>query len=98
MMNRCEDMRDRIGAWLDGELSRADSEKIRVHLESCSVCAEERRQLEKLQTALKEILVTAPSNVSFEQFWPGVARRIERQRPWYENLVGWVRDFAGPRS
>ena len=96
MMNRCEDMCERIGAWLDGELSLSDFEEIRVHLERCSACREERRQLEKLQTSLKEMLVAVPSNVSFKQFWQGLEQRIERQRPWYENLLGWVRDFAGP--
>ena len=96
MTNRCEDMHDRMGAWLDGELSRSEFEEVRVHLESCSACREERRQLEKLQASLKELLVAVPSNVSFEQFWPGVEQRIERQRSWYENLLGWARDLSAP--
>ena len=96
MMNRCDNVRDRMGAWLDGELSRSDFEEVRVHLECCPACREEQRQLEKLQASLKELLVAAPSNVSFEQFWPGVEQRIKRQRSWYENLLGWARDLAAP--
>ena len=96
MMNRCEDMRDRIGAWLDGELSRPEFERVGAHLESCSACREERRQLERLQASLRELLVAVPSDLSFERFWPDVARRIQRQRPWYESFREWVRDLAGP--
>ncbi len=96
MMKSCEDIRISIGAWLDGELSRSDSEEVRVHLESCAGCGEERRQLEKLQASLKDLLVAAPSNVSFERFWSGVEQRIKRQRPWYEGPLGWVRDLATP--
>ena len=72
MIKRCEDIRDRIGAWMDGELSRSGAEEVRVHLESCSACGEERRQLEKLQASLKAVLVAEPSNVSFERFWSGI--------------------------
>ena len=96
MMTRCDDMRERMGAWLDGELSRSEFEEIRVHLESCPGCREERRQLEKLQASLQDLLVVAPANVSFEGFWPGVEARIKRRRPWYEDLPGWVRDLATP--
>lgn len=96
MTNRCENIRDRIGAWLDGELKRFEFEEIRLHLESCAACGEERRQLEKLETGLKELLVAGPSGVSFEQFWPEVERRIARRRSWYESLQGWARELAAP--
>lgn len=96
MIKRCEDIRDRIGAWMDGELSRSGAEEVRVHLESCHACCEERRQLEKLQASLKAVLVAEPSNVSFERFWPGVEQRIKRQRSGYDDFLGWARDLATP--
>ena len=96
MMTRCDDMRERMGAWLDGELSRSEFEEIRVHLESCPACREERRQLELLQASLRDLLAAAPPNVSFERFWPGVARRINDRRAWYQDLLEWVRDFSAP--
>jgi anti-sigma factor RsiW len=96
MIKRCEDIRDRIGALVDGELSRSGAEEVRVHLESCLACREERRQLEKLQASLKEVLVAGPSNVSFERFWSGVEQRINRKRVWHEDFFGWVRDLLTP--
>src|SRR3972149_7687345 len=96
MIKRCEDIRDRIGALMDGELSRSGAEEVRVHLESCTACCEERRQLEKLQAALKAVLVAGPSSVSFERFWSAVEQRIKRQRVWHEDFFGWVRDLSTP--
>lgn len=96
MTHRCEDVRDRLGAWLDGELNRSEVEEVRVHLDSCPACREERRQLEKLQTSLKAFLVGAATDVSFERFWSGVEQRIKRQRSWYDDFLGWVRDLATP--
>ncbi len=96
MMKRCEDIRDRIGAWMDGELSRSGAEEVRVHLESCPACREERRQLEKLQASLRAVLVAGPPNVSFERFWSGVEQRINRKRVWHEDFFGWARDLSTP--
>ena len=96
MIKRCEDIRGRIGALMDGELSRSGAEEVRVHLESCTACCEERRQLEKLQAALKAVLVAGPSSVSFERFWSAVEQRIKRQRVWHEDFFGWVRDLSTP--
>jgi len=96
MIKRCENTRDRIGAWMDGELSGSEAEEIRVHLESCRACREERRQLEKLQASLKAVLVAGPSNVSFERFWSGVEQRISRKRAWHEDFFGWVHDLMTP--
>src|SRR3972149_11010382 len=96
MIKRCEDIRDRIGALMDGELSRSGAEEVRVHLESCLACREEQRQLEKLQASLKEVLVAGPSNVSFERFWSGVEQRINRKRVWHEDFFGWVHDLLTP--
>ncbi len=96
MIKRCENIRDRIGAWLDGELSGSGAEEIRVHLESCQACCEERRQLEKLQASLKAVLVAGPSNVSFERFWSGVEQRINRKPVWREDFFGWIHDLMTP--
>ena len=96
MIKRCEDIRDRIGLWMDGELSRSGAEEVRVHLESCLACREERRQLEKLQASLKEVLVAGPSNVSFERFWSGVEQRINRKPVWRENFFRWFHDLLTP--
>jgi hypothetical protein len=95
-MNNCEQIKESLGAWLDGELSRGDAESVRIHLGGCQACGEERRQLEKLNAAMKAVLVPA-SELAFEPFWRGVRSRIEDRQPrhleWAERLRSW---FAAP--
>ena len=95
-MNSCEQIRESLGAWLDGELSRADSEAVRLHLGGCNACGEERRKLEKLDGMMKAMLVP-DADIAFEPFWRGVRNRIEERRSWTadwsERLRAW---FALP--
>lgn len=95
MIRRCEDIRDSIGPWLDCELNGSSVEEVRVHLESCPECREERRQLEKLKASLSELLAAPPPDVPFDGFWSAVERRIAR-RAWYEDFLDWVRELAAP--
>ena len=96
MTKSCDEIRDSIDIWLDGELSQSGAEDVRAHLEICPGCREERRQLEKLQASLKYILDARPPNIAFERFWRGVERRINEKRAWYEDLLKWLRDLAAP--
>ncbi len=97
-MKNCENIREFLGAWLDSELSQADSEAVRSHLVHCSGCEAERRQLEKLQFSLKSLLDLESSRIAFEPFWRGVQARINEKRPWHEDVLEWLRSaFAPPR-
>src|SRR5207247_10490466 len=97
-MKNCDSTRESLGAWLDGELDRAESEAVRAHLEGCVVCKEERRQLEKLQAALKSVLDSEASRIAFPPFWSSVQQRITEKSAWREDVVDWLRSvFSGPR-
>jgi predicted anti-sigma-YlaC factor YlaD len=97
-MTTCDTIKDSIGAWLDGELQQAEAEAVRGHLENCSACNEERRQLEKLQVALKTVLDSEASRLALQPFWNGVQQRIADKRSWREGLFERVAHvFAGPR-
>src|SRR5439155_26173202 len=90
-MKNCDSTRESLGAWLDGELDRAESEAVRVHLEGCVACKEERKQLEKLQVALKSVLDSEASRIAFPSFWSSVQQRITEKSAWREDLVDWMR-------
>ena len=97
-MTNCDTIRDNIGPWLDGELSSKESESVRLHLMDCAACADERRQLEKLNAALKEQMIADTVPVDFRTFWRGVQQRIDQKRPWHEALAERCRDFiSAPR-
>ena len=90
-MKDCDDIREFLGAWLDGELNPSEAETVRSHVAGCADCAEERRQLEKLQVAMKSVVSTASGRIVFEPFWRGVRERIERNRPWHVEMMDWLR-------
>jgi anti-sigma factor RsiW len=96
-MRDCENIRESIGSWLDGELSAAESESVRAHLASCTDCGEAQRRLEKMHLALKAALTSQAPQIEFMSFWRGVEHRINQKRAWYEDLLDWSRNlFTAP--
>ena len=96
-MKNCEDIAESLGVWLDGELSLADAEVIRLHLEGCALCEGKRRQLEKLHSSLKSLLDANLPRVALEPFWRGVQERIAEKRTWRQEVTEWVHSvLAGP--
>jgi anti-sigma factor RsiW len=97
-MTNCENTRDSIGRWLDGELSPGESATVSSHVANCAECGEARRQLESLQRALTGVLLTEAAPIEFMPFWREVQRRINRPRAWYEDSFEWARGFfTAPR-
>ena len=90
-MNGCEDKVALIERWLDGELSGAESESLRVHMAACAGCSEARRRLEKLQSTLTGVLLSEAQRVDFMPFWRAVQLRINEKRPWYQDALDWMR-------
>ena len=89
-MSDCEAIRESIGTWLDGELYGAAAETVRAHVEGCATCGEERRQLEKLDMALKTVLETEPLPVHGQSFWHDLRRRLVAKRPWHVEVAAWT--------
>jgi anti-sigma factor RsiW len=97
-MRDCENIRESIGSWLDGELSAAESESVRAHVASCTDCGAAQRRLEKMHGALKAALTSPAPQIDFMSFWGGVEDRINERRAWYADLLDWSRGlFTAPR-
>jgi anti-sigma factor RsiW len=86
-MTNCERIEESLGVWLDGELSLAEAEKIRLHLESCARCDGKRRQLEKLNVSLKSLLDSNLPQLTLESFWRGLQERIAEKRTWRQEFA-----------
>jgi anti-sigma factor RsiW len=94
-MKICDNIRESLGAWLDGELSPSESEAVRAHVNACPVCREERRQLEALNASVNKALASAAEPIRFEALWRGVERRILEKQPWYAEWIEWGRGLIG---
>lgn len=90
-MINCERVQESISRLLDGELSPPQSASLQEHLSSCPQCSESRRQLEKIQSTLKEVLNAQASELEFTPFWRGIQDKINRQRVWYQDYLDWGR-------
>jgi anti-sigma factor RsiW len=89
-MNNCAEIRESLSASMDGELPTDKTEAVRLHVANCAACAEEQRQLERLDAALKSVLVPAES-VGFDPLWRGVRARIQERPSRSADWVEWFR-------
>ena len=53
----CEQCKDALNAYLDGELPRAEHDEVDRHLDGCPLCREDERALSNLGKSVKESLV-----------------------------------------
>jgi anti-sigma factor RsiW len=60
---RCEEARQWLGAWRDGELASTEGQAIADHVAQCPACAEEERVLRRLGSALLRLRATAPDGL-----------------------------------
>jgi hypothetical protein len=91
-MTICAEIKDSIGAWLDGELKGKRAETVRSHVETCAACSEERRQLARLDFAVKAVLEAEAESVGATPLWSDVRQRIEAKSspshgPWLERII-----------
>ncbi|MEW6660106.1 MAG: zf-HC2 domain-containing protein [Thermodesulfobacteriota bacterium] len=72
-------VRERLSAWLDGELTPEERGEVAAHLEGCEECRRELALLQRLDAALGSLEAPAPAGLS--------ARVLERLQP--RRRYGW---------
>ncbi len=80
----CAQVKKRLDAWADGEMSRPDRMAVDRHLAGCPDCRDEAVSLKQLNLALDHLgPVPAPSGFS------GRVCRVARQKIDYPDLAQW---------
>src|SRR5262249_57522335 len=96
---KCDDCLNLLEAYLDGEASEHDSELVRTHLATCSICANEFEAL----MAESELYARYDREIQISPaVWNGIAARIATETPAVNeqrsDLRGWFAGlFADPR-
>ncbi len=73
MSTGCEDIRPRLGEFLDGELAEAPREQVQQHVTACDACREESARLESLTRQISGASrVTAPDGL-----WTAIESRLD---------------------
>jgi Putative zinc-finger len=78
MIMKCNECKDDLTAYLDGELSVARADAIRSHLDLCEPCAAEHREME---SALKFTRLHTPPLSLRPEVWDGIHDGIATFRP-----------------
>jgi anti-sigma factor RsiW len=79
----CEQVREWLSAWLDGELTAEQRRQVAAHLEVCAACSRERALLEGLDAALGTLAAPLPAQLPERV----LARLQPRRRYGWQSLA-----------
>jgi predicted anti-sigma-YlaC factor YlaD len=78
----CQDYKDLMMAYLDNELDDEQRRAFEQHLSSCSVCANELQEFQRLKQLTDNVKLIEPEDRIWQQYWSGLYNRIERGLGW----------------
>jgi predicted anti-sigma-YlaC factor YlaD len=78
----CEEYKDYLMGYLDGELSDERKEQLEKHLADCSSCRRELNDFRKLIAITDDVGLIEPEDKLWEQYWSGFYNRFERGIGW----------------
>jgi anti-sigma factor RsiW len=93
---KCESVREKLTAYLDGELEGERGSAVRGHLRGCEAC----RQIASDEAALRDGLRALPTLDPPPSLWAGVQARLaaaevaDSERPAWRRALGWLRSHA----
>jgi len=83
METRCNQIKENLSAWLDGELEAGARQAVAAHLKTCAACRRELARLTALDEALGRLQVPGPPQVAERV----LARLARPRRRWWQNLA-----------
>lgn len=83
MKTACDEVQERLSAWLDGELAAEERQQVAAHLEVCPGCQGELALLTRLDAALGTLEAPAPAQLPERM----LARLRPRRRYWWQSLA-----------
>ena len=82
----CQELDERLDEWVDGALPAAAAAEVEAHLAACPLCKQREQRLRQLLAHAAALpRAVAPGR----DLWPGIARRVERERSWSWASGGW---------
>jgi anti-sigma factor RsiW len=69
----CDQVREDLGAWIDGELEPFEAKGMEAHLDACPACQGEAEEIRQLEGVLREQLLS-PRPPDWDAYWGGVVR------------------------
>lgn len=73
---KCEDIKEKISAFIDNEIDAKEVAPLLSHLESCYQCRQEYLELLALQKEMKHLDIPLPGKEWYEEFQQKMPRKI----------------------
>ncbi|MFQ5804994.1 MAG: anti-sigma factor family protein [Phycisphaerae bacterium] len=81
-MNKCNLIRETLSAYLDGELTQQESQKVAVHLRDCQACREIYEDFRRMREDIKRLEFPQPSEEQWRTIMGGFAFKTTRGVGW----------------
>jgi hypothetical protein len=81
-MNSCNLIRETLSAYLDGELTQQESQKVAVHLRDCHACREVYEDFRRMREDIKRLEFPEPSDEQWRSVMGGLAFKTTRGIGW----------------
>jgi len=88
-----EQVQQMLSAFLDEELTQAESQRVRIHLEDCEECRRRFAQLESLRRATTDLEFAAPLEAKMDELHERISVQAPRRAGWgflLVGLLGWL--------
>lgn len=85
---KCEQIRELLAGYQDGELDRDQHEMVAQHLARCPDCRTELARLDKVKEVTGKVQYKDLPLEVWEGYWQGIYRRIERGLGWIFVSIG----------
>ena len=92
---RCKKVRQKLGAYLDGELKQRQKELIKEHLKKCADCRQELTFLAQLSEILKKWKEVECSDEFETNIWQSISLEKEK-RFSFQNALWWAEQIFLP--
>ena len=85
---KCEQWKPLLAGYMDGELTRAESDRLKGHLSHCSECREDLVHLGELKEVTDRMKHEHLPDAFWDQYWLGIYNRMEKGLAWVLLSVG----------
>jgi predicted anti-sigma-YlaC factor YlaD len=82
-----------LSAYLDGELTQADAQRVRIHLEDCAECRRALEELGRVRELARDLRFVEPPEGKMDELENKVSVRAPRRLGWLLlilGLAGWT--------
>lgn len=87
-MTRHEEIQALLSAHLDRELTQADDQRVRIHLEDCADCRQALAELARVRELASDLRFASPPEGKMDELEKKVSVRAPRRLGWLLVIIG----------